>query len=516
MTTHSEESQSPDMTRHYHILKAANRIAHVLSKTMSLDDAIRPLNEEFMALVRAECGYIQLLRPGSQQTQRVLIRQCLHGECGFDSHLENLLGGWMLKHRVPLLSHDLTQHFQFGSAAKRYENISSLIAVPLLYGENIIGLVSLVRVKPTPVFTDADKQMSMALADEIVEFIEQSEIRQQLFSDYQNLRSQLKDRYSVHGILGASPAMKEVFSILDRVIPTEGRILLQGESGTGKERIAKVIHHEGPRKNRPFIAVDCGALPPTLLESELFGHVRGSFTGADRDRRGLFEEANGGTLFLDEIANTTLETQSKLLRVLQEGEVRPIGSNQARNVDVRIISAASIDLDQKIKKGEFRSDLFFRLNVVPIKLPALRQRIEDIPMLCSHFLTRFATKYAKQLHHLAAETIKILERYSWPGNIRELENTIERAVILARPAETILKPELLPFELSFSDMQQPLFDLPLTGDLENLLANYEREILKNVLIKHQWNQTSAAKELNISERTMRYKMQRLALLSEKK
>ncbi len=505
-----------DIKTQFALLKAANRIAHLLSQTIPLEQAIEPLISEFMDLVHAECGSIQLLRPGSQETQRTLIRKCTHGECGFDATLENLVTGWVLKHRSVLITDDISAQIKLGAAAKRYAAISSFIAVPILYQENIIGVVSLIRVRPTASFSEQSAQLASALAQEVAEFIEQAHLREQLFSDYQKLRQEVTDRYSIHGILGRSPAMNEVFSLLDRVIPTEGRVLLQGESGTGKERIAKVIHHEGPRKNRPFIAVDCGALPPNLLESELFGHVKGSFTGADRDRRGLFEEANGGTLFLDEIANTTLETQSKLLRVLQEGEVRPIGSNQSRKVDVRIITAASIDLDQKIKRGEFRADLFYRLNVVSIRLPALRERVEDIPILAAHFLKRFAEKHGKPLQHIAAETIKIFENYSWPGNVRELENAIERAVILARPNDTILKPEHLPFELSFIDLRQKPSELPLTGDLEALLANYEREILKNVLNKHNWNQTAAAKELKISERTMRYKMQRLALLSQKK
>lgn len=520
MNTPLEKSEATlridDIDTQFAILKAANRIAHLLSQAIPLEQTIEPLISEFMSLAQAECGSIQLLRPGSQETQRTLIRKCTHGECGFDVTLEHLVTGWILKHRSPLITDDITHQIKLGAAAKRYAEISSFIAVPIFYRENVIGVVSLIRVRPTPSFSDRNAQLASALAQEVAEFIEQAHLREQLFSDYQKLRQEVTDRYSLHGILGNSPAMNEVFSLLDRVIPTEGRVLLQGESGTGKERIAKVIHHEGPRKNRPFIAVDCGALPPNLLESELFGHVKGSFTGADRDRRGLFEEANGGTLFLDEIANTTLETQSKLLRVLQEGEVRPIGCNQSRKVDVRIITAASIDLDQKIKKGEFRADLFYRLNVVPIKLPPLRERREDIPILAAHFLTRFAEKYNKQLQHIAAETVKILENHSWPGNVRELENTIERAVILARPADTTLKPEHLPFELSFGELQQKPSELPLTGDLEALLANYEREILKSVLNKHNWNQTAAARELNISERTMRYKIQRLALLSPKK
>ncbi len=498
------------------VLKAATRIAHLLSKASALEQTIEPLISEFMKLVQAECGSIQLLRPGSEQTQRTLVRQCTHGECGFDNLLENIVAGWVLKNRTFLLTDDIGAQLNLGEAVKRYVNISSLIAVPVSYQENFIGVISLVRVQPTPAFTNQDAQQALALAQEIAEFIEQANIREQLFSDYQKLRQEVSDRYSIHGILGKSAAINEVFSVLDRVIPTEGRVLLQGESGTGKELIARIIHYEGPRKNQPFIAVDCGALPPTLLESELFGHVRGAFTGADRERRGLFEEANGGTLFLDEIANTTLETQSKLLRVLQEGEIRPVGSNQSRKIDVRIITAASIDLNQKVAKGEFRADLFFRLNVIPIKLPPLRERIQDIPMLAANFINRFAAKHKRQLQHIAAETIKILEHYHWPGNVRELENTIERAVILARPTDITLKPEHLPFELSFGELQPQLCDLTLTGNLEALLANYERAILQHVLHKFNWNQTAAAKELHISERTMRYKIQRLALFSPKK
>ncbi|MCI0514163.1 sigma 54-interacting transcriptional regulator [candidate division KSB1 bacterium] len=430
--------------------------------------------------------------------------------------MENIVTGWVLKNQTFLLTHDIITELQLGAAAKRYANISSFIAVPIRHQEHIIGVISLVRVHPTPAFTTQEAQQAASLAIEIAEFIERANIREQLFSDYKKLRQEMSDRYSIHGILGNSAAMTEVFSFLDRVIPTEGRILIQGESGTGKELIARIIHYEGPRKNRPFIAVDCGALPPTLLESELFGHVRGAFTGADRERRGLFEEANSGTLFLDEIANTILETQSKLLRVLQEGEVRPIGSNQPRKIDVRIITAASIDLNQKVAKGEFRADLFFRLNVIPIKLPPLRERIQDIPILAANFIQRFSVKHHRQLQHIATETIKILERYTWPGNVRELENTIERAVILAHPTDITLKPEHLPFELSFNVLPFQPCDLPLTGELESLLANYERAILQYVPHKHNWIQTAAAKELHISERTIRYKIQRLSLTSPKK
>lgn len=520
MNARLEESNNEisfdEAKRQLALLQAANRMAHLLGKANLLEQALEPLITEFIELAQADCGSMQLLRPGSERTQRTLVRNSKSQKELFDTQLENLITGWILKHGSALLTDDIAAHIKLGVAAKRYESISSVLAVPITQKDNVIGVVNLIRVRPSNPFVERDAEMASALARETAEFIEQAHVREQLFSDYQKLRLEVSDRYSLHGILGRSPAMQEVFGVLDRVIPTEGRVLLQGESGTGKELVAKIIHHEGPRKSRAFVAVDCGALPPSLLESELFGHVRGAFTGADRDRRGLFEEASGGTLFLDEIANTSLETQSKLLRVLQEGEIRPLGSNQSRKVDVRIITAASIDLNQKMTKGEFRSDLFFRLNVVSIKLPSLRERVEDIPTLAVNFLKRFAEKHSKPLRHLATDTIKILERYSWPGNIRELENVIERAVILAKPNESTLKPEYLPFELAFGDSQLKPHDLPLTGNLDALLANYEREILRHMLNKHDWNQTAAAKELKISERVLRYKIKRLALPSPKK
>ena len=220
--------------------------------------------------------------------------------------------------------------------------------------------------------------------------------------------------------------------------------------------------------------------------------MRGAFTGANQDRRGLFEEANGGTLFLDEIANMSLETQAKLLRALQEEEVRPLGSNRARKVDVRIIVAASEDLKQKATSGEFRTDLFYRLNVVPLRLPRLRERREDIPVLAAHFLNRFSLKHGRQLHSIAVPTLAILERYTWPGNVRELENAIERAVILAADKDTRLLPEHLPYELSFPESQGRSPELPHAGNLETLLADYEREILLNALRHHDWNKSAAA------------------------
>ena len=312
-----------------------------------------------------------------------------------------MLTGRTVRYKQAFRTNDIVSELNLGtSAANRYAAISSILSIPIKLNEQIIGVVNLLRLDKSSPFSDSDQEMLVALASEIAEYIEQAQLREKLFSDYELLKNEIKDRYAIHGIIGRSASMSEVFAVLDRVIPTDGRVLLQGESGTGKERIARVIHYEGPRKNGPFVAVDCGALPPNLLESELFGYVRGAFTGANRDRKGLFEEANNGTLFLDEIANTTVEIQAKLLRVLQEGEIRPLGTNRARKVNVRIITAASSDLQEKLNKNEFRLDLFYRLNIVPIHIPPLRDRVEDIPLLACHFLEKYKTAHKKQLQRI--------------------------------------------------------------------------------------------------------------------
>lgn len=247
-----------------------------------------------------------------------------------------------------------------------------------------------------------------------------------------NTTREFRNESDFTGILGHSVKMQRVFALLRQVMPTDVRLLISGESGTGKECIARAIHDRGPRQDGPFVAVDCGALPANLLESELFGYVKGAFTGADRDRKGLFEEAHSGTLFLDEIVNMPMELQAKLLRAIQESEIRPLGSSQVRKVNARIIAAASESVRDEMIAGKFRRDLFYRLNVVNINLPALRERKEDIPILAAHFLNTMNKKYGKHLTGFHADTMAHLEAYAWPGNIRELEHAMERAVVLCQ------------------------------------------------------------------------------------
>ncbi|MFQ6003533.1 MAG: sigma-54 interaction domain-containing protein, partial [Candidatus Zixiibacteriota bacterium] len=321
------------------------------------------------------------------------------------------------------------------------------------------------------------------------------------------------EKYAFHGIIGNSPKMQEVFTLLERVIPTEGRVLLEGESGTGKELIARVLHYGGPRKDGPFVAVDCGALPASLLESELFGYLKGAFTGAHQDKKGLFEEAHGGTLFLDEIVNMPNEVQTKFLRAIEEGEIRPLGSTQIKKVDVRIIAAASDNLRAQVEASRFREDLYYRLNVVNISLPPLRERTEDIAILANHFLNKMAEKYGKTVKGYKTETITYLENYAWPGNVRELENAVERMAILAEENLDYIPPDLLPQEIrpqGFEPASPLLKNLP-SNNIKTKKNIYEKGIILEALMQQNWNQSAAARALGIAESTLRYKMQKYGI-----
>ena len=307
-------------------------------------------------------------------------------------------------------------------------------------------------------------------------------------------------------IIGKSPAMVDVYKTVARVAPTKSAVLILGESGTGKELIARAIHEHSPRASRPFVAVDCGALTETLLESELFGHVRGAFTGAVADKKGVFEEAEGGTCFLDEIGDISSNMQAKLLRVLQEHEVRRVGGKDWIKADVRIVAATNRNLTELVRKGTFRQDLYYRLNVVSVHVPPLRERAEDIPLLVAHFLRRYSQESGKAVTEVSDKAMKLLCSYAWPGNIRELENAIEQAVALSY--QPILTPENLPAEVwddaasrfvEVSDQEQFLF--PDTPTLEEVKKRYVLHVLKG----SGGNVSRTAKILNIDRRSL-YRM----------
>lgn len=322
-------------------------------------------------------------------------------------------------------------------------------------------------------------------------------------------QSEYRDKSTPLKFLGESPPVIHLLQTIKKLARSQAPIFIQGESGTGKELVARLIHHQGPRSDHPFVAVNCGAIPADLIESELFGHIKGSFTGAHTNKVGLFQIAHGGTLFLDEIADLPLEMQVKLLRVIQEKVVRPIGATKEERIDVRILSATHQILEDKIRQGRFREDLFFRIHVIALEVPPLRERSEDLPLLVKHITQRICENLEISNLHFTKEAIKALTHYTFPGNVRELENILERAVTLAEgdyiDAEDLNLPH--PFELTETgDNFNPKHD-----NLDHYLEQIERTILTKALERCRFNKTAAAKELGISFRSMRYRLKRLEI-----
>ena len=346
--------------------------------------------------------------------------------------------------------------------------------------------------------------------DELMHVIQTSLERGRLRSENAYLRSQLEERYQFEGIIGRSRAMQPLFSMLETVARTASTVLVTGETGTGKEVIARAIHHNSPRNTHRFVAINCGAIPETLLESELFGHEKGSFTGATSMKQGRFEHANKGTLFLDEVGTMSLGLQTKLLRALQERAFERVGGNQTIKVDVRVIAATNSALQKLIAEGTFREDLYYRLNVIPISLPPLRDRREDIPLLVSHFLKKFAPDAPPQMSQGA---MRGLMAYTWPGNVRQLENSIERAVTLSSGRREIDVTDLLPeMQEAPPSTTTPYVDLPDDGmDLNAYLSSLERDLIRRALERTRGNRNKASELLHIKRTTLVEKMKRLGL-----
>ena len=340
--------------------------------------------------------------------------------------------------------------------------------------------------------------------DEIKFTLRRALEQRRLIQENKYYRQELLDKYQFKNVIGRTPQMFQVYKTIAKVADTKSTVLLCGERGTGKELIAHSIHYNSQRNNRPFIPVDCASLVETLIENELFGHVRGAFTGASSTKRGLFEEADGGTLFLDEVGNLSLLMQSKLLRFLQEHEIKRVGGTESIRVDVRIIGATNQPLELLVKDGKFREDLFYRLNVVTITLPPLRERIEDIPLLANHFLQKFSQEYRKSISYISPEALEVLNQYSWPGNVRELENTVERAVVLS--IHPIILPEDLPQKLLDTIPEEKLDDLkrkyPVISEKLLSLKDVEKNYIIKVLQETKGNKKKAAEILGIDRTTL--------------
>ncbi len=402
-----------------------------------------------------------------------------------------------------------------GTESVMRAQIVSSLAVPFWDGDAVRGVLQCDNRAGKGFFVPEDLDLMTVLASQATLAIENARLVQKLRLAEEKLRGEVKylkgreERRRFSDIIGESSAMKEIFRQIEKVIDTRATVQIEGETGTGKEVIASAIHYQGRRRDKMFVAQNCAALPENLLESELFGHKRGAFTGADQDKKGLFEIADGGTLFLDEIGEMPVSLQAKLLRVLQEGEIRAVGATASKSVDVRIICATNRALEKEVEKGAFRQDLYYRLRVFPIRLPALRERREDIPLLVDHFLKQYTAEMNKPVAGITPEALDQLGTHNWPGNIRELENEVQRLVIQCDPGSFITPDLLAPSVRKIEGLLGRV--TPKKGTLKDMMEEIERWLLTEALRDHGGNKTKTAETLGITREGLHKKLSKYGM-----
>jgi len=402
------------------------------------------------------------------------------------------IAGWVAEHSQSLIVNDVETDSRFyGEISKSIGFPTySIMAVPMLVRDNCVGVIEIINKKDKKYFTQEDLQWLEIFAVQAAIAIENARYLERAREEIGYLREQIDVDKGFHVLISASAVIMEKLDLIERVAPTDSSVLILGESGVGKELFAEQLHLRSFRRKGPFVRVNCAALPEGLLESELFGHVKGAFTDAVQNRRGRFELADGGTIFLDEIGDLPLKLQAKLLRVLQQKTFEKVGSSDTVTVDVRIVAASNRDIEALVEKGEFRSDLYYRLNVLPIYVPPLRQRKEDIPALAEYFLKKFGRETKKQFRGFTDEAMDRMLSYAWPGNVRELENAVERSCVIANEQFIGVLDLLLGGRSEGSD--------PYGGkSLKDSLIIFKRHFIRRALEDHEWNQTETAKILDI-------------------
>jgi Nif-specific regulatory protein len=420
------------------------------------------------------------------------------------------IAGWVAEHGQSLIVNDVETDSRFyGDISKSIGFPTySILAVPMLVRDRCVGVLEILNKRGMKYFTQSDLQWLEIFAVQAAIAIENARYLEKAKEEIGYLRDQISSDQGYHLLIAESPDILEKLDLIDRVAKTDSSVLILGESGVGKELFAEQVHLKSPRKNKPFIRVNCAALPEGLLESELFGHVKGAFTDAVQNRRGRFELADGGTIFLDEIGDLPLKLQAKLLRVLQQKTFERVGSSDTVSVDVRIVAATNRDIDTLVKKGEFRNDLYYRLNVLPIYVPALRQRKEDIPALADFFLKKFCRETKKQMNGFTDSAMELMLSYSWPGNVRELENAIERAVVIAKE-KTIGAKDLL------IGGSGPEHDEFRGKSLREALNLFKKHFIATALEENQWKQTETARVLDIQRTYLSRLIKELGIASTK-
>jgi Nif-specific regulatory protein len=478
-------------------LEALSAIAETINTLHEPDELLEKVLEIAMESLGAERGFILLSDRQAPNGFAVRSTRNLNEEqVGEIVRISTSVVQSVLASGEPVLSYEALHDERFRETESIVlERIQSIACVPLRIKARPIGAIYLDSVSRRSRFTRESLPFLTAFANQAAVAIENARLYSALRQENRTLREGVRRAHGFDGIIGQSPRMQEVFDLMTRVAESDATVLLEGESGTGKELVARALHYTGDRRNKPFMAIFCGSLPENLLESELFGHKKGSFTGAAVDKRGLFEAADGGTVFLDEVGDLTPTIQLALLRVLQEGEIKRVGETQTRKVDIRVISATNRPLTGLVKSGSFREDLYYRLNTISITLPPLRSRRSDIPALAHHFLDLYAKGKRAHIKGFTPDAVRMMEAYAWPGNVRELQNTVERAVVLTR--SEVIEPADL--RLTPGDRRDP-FEAGLP------LREVERRAVMNALDENEGNVSETARVLGVSRRWLHYKL----------
>jgi len=494
-------------------LESLLELASILEQQNDFHEVLRLVTQKAASIMQAETALVMMINPSTRETVKTIYKEDKGAENKRYQFVHTYFSGWVFDNRQPLLAENVQNDSRFNRNIMKDLPITSVMCVPLMAEGIITGSLLLLNKLNGGEFSKGDFEYLKKFATIISPFIQNVNKIQQYFATKIPNETLLK-KYEAYGLIGNSKIFIDLLNSIEASARCDVRVLLEGGSGTGKELIAKAIHHCSSRVEKKFIAIDCGAIPANLIESELFGHVKGAFTGATYNRKGLFEEANGGTLFMDEITNLPLDMQSKLLRVLQESEIRPLGSNQTSKVDVRIISASSVSLRKLVEKKQFREDLFYRLNIYPISIPSLNERQEDIPLLAEYFIKKFSEKQKKQIDSFHPDIVNFIQQRCWQGNIRELENFVERLVTLSPPDMKSFDATILPseFQKEFKKIKRVEKTEHTSLSLEESMTDYEEKLIRKALIENDWNQSKAARVLGISEQTIRYKMQKLKIL----
>ncbi len=501
------------LVRENRILSALLEVSRILSSSFDLEKNLSRAMHTLGEFLEMERGSVFLIEDGTNELKIVAAHDLTKDQINRGKYkIGEGIVGRVLEKGSPMIIPDVGKEPLFlnrtGSRIKR-DGISFL-CVPIKFKGESIGILSADRIfKDRAITIEEDIRVLEIVASIIGQYAILWKHYRESEQERENLKLELRGRYSLPNIIGSSDKMQEVFEAARRVAHSKATVLLYGESGTGKELIAKAIHHISPRAKGPFVKFNCASIPEGLLESELFGHEKGAFTGAITARKGRFELANGGTILLDEVGDLPITLQPKILRVLQEREFERVGGEKTIKVDVRLIAATSRNLEELASKGKFREDLYYRLNVVPIFMPSLRERKEDIPLLIEHFLRRFNEENKKNVS-VSPEALRVLVDYNWLGNVRELENTIERLVVMS--GRNTIKPSDLPINLNLP----PPKEIPQKESLKTGIEEIEKSIVLDALEKTGWIQAKAARMIGITPRQIGYKIKKYRINERQK